>query len=517
QPTPQGQKVKLHQTFMKVNNKINLVIITVPTKEEDDDIDINANDNITNPNINNLYQRYHYLHGNNTSSKEFNTFQQNLIKFLRRFVINSLSTKQIEDLFINSGLFDVLGTFMNTKNIDNIHSIFNIIFAFLEKIHPKSYPPVSIQRDESTGIVKLNSSQIQPGQTVTVKSLISQVPVPIHVTSVPIHQLDQQQQTQSSSLPLIDYGDVYGTLNAKSNKDEKDGTNSFTIAHLIAQQEKYEERHSKESESNQEDMEDHIQVSLQCDQKPKLSYRYYYMLQNRSGKTVQEALNEGIKDEISSNYQDEQQYENWLIRKYKIGIENVIHRRLLVEWGLIDLISNNISDPNYGYGYMGAQSTKRLCHILLAREIRSFLEIQQQYRNNMVFINGMYQQQHIVQPALNYAGIDNDELDLAMNDVTNALHDVYRDDPYDFGRLDDEVENDEDEGQIGNEDEFNLLGKQKRKREEDDESNDDDEKEINLFGKNKIISGELNEKTQQGGASQKRRRKGEDTNSDSEE
>ncbi|KAA6384823.1 MAG: hypothetical protein EZS28_019651 [Streblomastix strix] len=517
QPTPQGQKVKLHQTFIKVNNKINLVIITVPTKEQDDDIDINTNDNRINPNISNYYHRAAYWYASFISSKEFDMFQQDLIKFLKRFVIHDFSTKQFEDLLFDSGLFEVLGTFMNTKNTDKIQSIFDTIFAFLKKIHPKSYPLVSIQREESTGIVKLNSSQIQPGQTVTVKSLISQDPVPIHVTSVPIHQLDQQQQTQSSSLPLIDYGDVYGTLNTKSNKDEKDGTNSFTIAHLIAQQEKYEERHSKESESNREDIEDQIQVSLQYDQKPKFNFRYYNMLQNRSGKTVQETLQEGIKDEISSNYQEEQQYENWLLRKYKIGIENVIHRRLLVEWGLIDLISNHTSDPIYGYGYMGFQATKQLCHILLSREIRSYQEIQQQYRNNMAFINGIYQQQPIVQPALNYAGIDNDELDLAMNDVTNALHDVYRDDPYDFGRLDDEVENDEDEGLIGNEDEFNLLGKQKRKSEEDDESNDDDEKEINLFGKNKIISGELNEKISQDGASQKRRRKSEDTNSDSEE
>ncbi|KAA6373337.1 MAG: hypothetical protein EZS28_031137 [Streblomastix strix] len=102
-----------------------------------------------------------------------------------------------------------------------------------------------------------------------------------------------------------------------------------------------------------------------------------------------------------------------------------------------------------------------------------------------------------------------------MNDVAHAIHGVYRDDEYDYERMLEEQVQDENNEQIGNEEEVNLLGKQKRKREDQKDGSDEDEQEIDIMGENE--SNGKDEQILESDKYLKRSRNDEESSSDSDE
>lgn len=57
---------------------------------------------------------------------------QNLISFLKSFNQSNVNTKYIEDIVLNSGLFDVMSTYMKCLNKNDIKSLFDIIYTTLK-------------------------------------------------------------------------------------------------------------------------------------------------------------------------------------------------------------------------------------------------------------------------------------------------------------------------------------------------------------------------------------------------
>ncbi|KAA6383591.1 MAG: hypothetical protein EZS28_020883 [Streblomastix strix] len=147
---------------------------------------------------------------------------------------------------------------------------------------------------------------------------------------------------------------------------------------------------------------------------------------------------------------------------------------------------------------------------MLYRELRLIIELNNQ--RPYYYANGIQQHHSLVKPS-NTARITNDELDLAMNDVTQAIHSVYRDDEYDYERMEEQEDQEENQSQIGIEGDINLLGKQKRKREDQEDGSDEDELKINQIGE--IESNGKDEQILESDKYLKRSRNDEEQSSDS--